>query len=345
MLILTLFFRLEPEIQVAAQQSPSSTEHIKEILIEARVTLQAGNTTETIQNLLTAQRMITEMNDTSSSVQQSKSLIRETVGALLSGKLDIATNNINFIIEQSNNEPANDAMAGANNVPSTRPVTPNESPLPYNGTFEVDNVTSGKITNPVENTVRSMQSVQPTNGTAKTSNNGNTTAINIRTYENRIFGIKIQYPDTWSTRPYLYNKVGNNTVVGFYSPSKTASQLGNISGVSRQFVPYLDIFVFDSKSISLDKIIDARIKRIENNTDMVMESKSFTLKGNHPAHMLIYTTITGGDEFFKKMQVYTIFNNKVYLISFTAQEALFSDYLPVVQKMIDSFEISALVSK
>lgn len=346
LLLFTLFFRLGPEIQVAAQQSPYSTlERVNETLTKARETLQAGNTNETIQNLLTAQRMITEMNDTSSSIQQSKSLIRETVRALLSGKLDVATNNINFIIEQSNKEMVDDAMVGVNDVPSTKPVTPLQSSLPGNRTFEVDNVTSDKITNPVEKTVRSTQSVQPNNETTKTSNSSNTTAINIRTYENRIFGIKIQYPDTWSARPYLYNKLGNNTVVGFYSPSKTASQLGNISGVSGQFVPYLDIFVFDSKNISLDKIIDARIKRMENNSDIVIDSKPITIKGNNPAYLLIYSTITGGDEFFKKMQVYTVFNNKVYLITFTAQEALFSDYLPVVQKMIDSFEISALVSK
>ena len=345
MLLFTLFFRLGPEFQVAAQQSPSSTlENIKEILTKAKLTLQAGNTAETIQNLLTAQRMITEMNDTSTSIQQSKSLIRETVGALLGGKLDIATNNINFLIERSNNEPPNDVMTGVNELPSTIPITPSELPLPDNRTFEVNNVTAGEITKPVENAVQSIKTVQPANETTKTSDS-NTTAVNIRTYENRIFGLKVQYPESWSARPYLYNKLGNNTVVGFYSPSKTASQLGNISGVSGQFVPYLDIFVFDSKNLSLDKIIDARIKRMENNSDIVIDSKPITIKDNNPAHLLIYTTITGGDEFFKKMQVYSVFENKVYLITFTAQEALFSDYLPVVQKMIDSFEISSLVSK
>jgi hypothetical protein len=53
-------------------------------------------------------------------------------------------------------------------------------------------------------------------------------------------------------------------IVGFYSPSKTASALGNISGVSGHFVPYSDIFVFDSKNMTLDKIIEGRIKRLQN---------------------------------------------------------------------------------
>jgi len=45
------------------------------------------------------------------------------------------------------------------------------------------------------------------------------------------------------------------------------------------------------------------------------------------------------DELFKKMEVYTIFKSKVYLITFTAQDAIFSNYMPVVKKMIDSFEV------
>jgi serine/threonine-protein kinase len=163
--------------------------------------------------------------------------------------------------------------------------------------------------------------------------------MGFQTYQNNIFGIKIRYPDGWSVRSYPYNNGSNNTVVGFYSPSKTASQLGNISGVSGHFVPYLDIFAFDSKNMSLDKIINGRINRIQNTSDFVLDSKPFTLKGNHSAYMLLYSTTTGGDEFFKKMQVYTIIGNKVYLITFTAQEALFSNYLPTVRKMIDSFEI------
>jgi serine/threonine-protein kinase len=163
--------------------------------------------------------------------------------------------------------------------------------------------------------------------------------MGFQTYRNNIFGIKIRYPDSWSVRSYPYNNGSNNTVVGFYSPSKTAAQLGNISGVSGHFVPYLDIFAFDSKNMSLDKIINGRINRIQNTSDFVPDSKPFTLNGNRSAHMLVYSTITGADEFFKKMQVYTIFGNKVYLITFTAQEALFSNYLPTIRKMIDSFEI------
>jgi hypothetical protein len=212
-------------------------------------------------------------------------------------------------------------------------ISSNESKVP-------SNETSKTITGPLEKPIPSISSNEskvPSNETSKTIDNG--TTMGFQTYQNNIFGIKIRYPDSWSVRSYPYNNASNNTVVGFYSPSKTASQLGNISGVSGHFVPYLDIFAFDSKNMSLDKIINGRINRIQNTSDFVLDSKPFTIKGNNSAHMLVYSTITGADEFFKKMQVYTIFRNKVYLITFTAQEALFSNYLSTVRKMVDSFEI------
>lgn len=312
----------------------SSESGIKGLLADANQTLKSGNVAATIQDLLNIQRKIGEINSTSSSVQASKFLIRQTMLEVVSGKIDSASSNLNLIYQQLFTQPPENLTSDITSKPQAKPITPIQSTLPDNRTSKVNNVT---ITNPLEKTMPTVQSALPSNETSKKVGNG--TTMSFQTYENRAFAIKIQYPDSWSARGYLYNKAGNNTVVGFYSPSKTASQLGNISGVSGQFVPYLDIFVFDSKNMSLNRIIDGRMNRIQNTTDIVLESKPFTLKGNHPAHMLVYSTITGGDEFFKKMQVYTVFNNKVYLITFTAQEALFSNFLPVVQKMIDSFEV------
>lgn len=177
--------------------------------------------------------------------------------------------------------------------------------------------------------------------TQSTTSNTNTIASkNYLLYENPTFGIKIKYPDNWSLRTYSYNLVLNNTVAGFYSPSKTASELGNVSGVTGLFVPYVDIFVFSSKNMSLDEIIDSRIDRIQNSTySLINESKPFTLKGNQPAYILIYSINSGKDELFKKMQVYTIYSNKVYLITFTSQEAFFDQYRATIQKMVNSFEL------
>jgi len=173
-----------------------------------------------------------------------------------------------------------------------------------------------------------------------TTGASNTTSLDFLTYEHPILGITVQYPHDWTVRQYEYNPAANNTLVGFYSPSKTASELGNISGVSGHFVPYSDIFTFDSKNLTLERIMSERLKRLQNDTHFTaIESKPFSFNDGHPAQLLIYRTIAGGDELFKKLQVYTIYGNKVYLISFTSQDASFSSYMPTIQKMIKTFEI------
>ena len=187
----------------------------------------------------------------------------------------------------------------------------------------------------------SSPSSSPPPSSLASNTNTNTTTSNFLTYNNPILGIQIQYPSNWSVTENTYNpEAENNTIVGFFAQSKTSSELGNISGVSGSFVPYLDIYVFDSKNMSFDKIVDATVNKFRNNENFVInESKPFAVKGNHPAHILVYDAIVGGDEFFRKMQVYVMSGDKIYLISFTSQQALFSNYLPIVQKMVSSFEI------
>lgn len=322
-----------------AQNAMNSTqEMIKVLLANASRILESGHPSDAVQDLLTIQRILALSNDSSSN-QDSRLLIRETVGALLNNRPDIAITNLDSINKQlfpQLSQPSENVTTEAPNTSqenrqftAIQNTTNNVTSIDvkadmFNRSLEIPNVTAPRTLND--------------SGILETKTNAPAT-IKLLNFSNPIFGIKIKYPDTWSPRVYPYNHQGNNTVVGFYSPSKTASQLGNISGVSGQFVPYLDIFVFNSKNLSLEKIIDGRMKRIQNTTDVVIESKPFTL-GNHEAHKLIYSTITGGDEFFKKMQIYTIYNNKVYLITFTAQETLFSNYIPLVENMIDTFEIS-----
>src|SRR6476619_1586753 len=359
----------------AAQQissSVSSEALIKRLLSEAIEKLDSGNSSKTVQNLLSVQRLIVQNNDNSTSTHDSMLLIRETVAAILNGRSDIAKTNLSLLDKQLIAQPQGNVSSVTSPVVKTVPsnqsaglinetktvTSPVVKTVPSNQSAGLINETK-TVTSPVVKTVPSNQSAGlinetktvtspvvktvPSNQSAglinetKTFNNG--TSIGFQTYQNHILGIKIGYPDSWYVRTYPYNNAANNTVAGFYSPSNTASELGNISGVSGHFVPYVDIFVFDSKNMSLDKIIKGRINRIQNTSDFIIDSKPITLRGNNSAHMLVYSTTTGSDESFKKLQVYTISDNKVYLITFTAQEALFSNYLPKILKMIDSFEI------
>jgi hypothetical protein len=166
-----------------------------------------------------------------------------------------------------------------------------------------------------------------------------TNAINFSTYDNPIVGIRIKYPHDWLIAEHTFNPAANNTIVSFFSPSKSATALGNVSGVSGNFVPYVDIFVFPSKNMSLPKLVSATIKKfaLNNMTVVPNESKPITLRGGTPAYVMTYTVTIASDELFKKMQIWTIKADKVFVITYTAQAALFPNYLPMAQKLVDSF--------
>jgi photosystem II reaction center protein PsbP len=351
--LFSIFVSYTSVSQLAVAQQISSSESsegmIKRLLSEAVEKLDSGNSSKTVQNLLSIQRLIVQNNDNSTSTHDSMLLIRETVAAILNGRSDIAKTNLSLLDKQLIAQPQGNVSSVTSPVVKTVPsnhsaglinqtkavTSPVVKTVPSNHSAGLINQTKA-VTSPVVKTVPSNHSAGLINQT-KTFDNGTSTGF--QTYQNHILGIKIGYPHSWYVRTYPYNNAANNTVAGFYSPSNTASELGNISGVSGHFVPYVDIFVFDSKNMSLDKIIKGRINRIQNTSDFLIDSKPITLRGNNSAHMLVYSTTTGSDESFKKLQVYTISDNKVYLITFTAQEALFSNYLPKVLKMIDSFEI------
>jgi hypothetical protein len=172
--------------------------------------------------------------------------------------------------------------------------------------------------------------------TLSASAQGNET--NFLTYTNPILGVTMQYPHSWLIREYPNNPAANNTIVTFFSPSKSATSLGNISGVSGNFVPYVDIFIFSSKNMSLAEIVNGTIKELSGKT--VIELKPSTLKSGGSAYTLVYTLKVATDELFKKMQLWTINDNKVYVTTFTAQAGLYPSYLSTAQKMLDSFEIA-----
>lgn len=114
-LMLVFVFALE---MVFAQQDQTSLSlpetTIKELLSRANETLKNGNSSATIEHLLNIQRLIAQTNDKSSSTQQSMLLVRETVGAVLNNRPDIASSNLNLINQQLFARPAENA--GSNTI-------------------------------------------------------------------------------------------------------------------------------------------------------------------------------------------------------------------------------------
>jgi hypothetical protein len=295
------------QVDTQNQSALDSEKVIKGFLSDANKSLTDGNMTKTLSDLLMVQRLLGQIDDNSSSIEHSKLLIRDTMQAIINGNSNLASTNLGLITQQLVSQTQYNQISNASNIPPENAIPSVQSPLPDNKTF---------------------QTVDDAGGS------------NFLVYDNPVYGVKMLYPKSWSERNFGYHETTNNTIVGFFSPSKTGLHLENISGVIGQFVPYLDIFVFDAKNMSLAKIVGDRLDRIRNYDYFVIdESKELVLKGGALAHILVYSTTIGGHELFKKLQVYTVLNNKVYLITFTSQEDLFTNYLPIVQKMIDSFEL------
>ena len=146
------------------------------------------------------------------------------------------------------------------------------------------------------------------------------------TYQNNsTLGIAIQYPSNWER-----TEDGNGNSVLFLSPSESKSD---------KVLESLSIKAFPN-NVSLSKLADRSINYYKQNYIgfHLIESNLITFKLSL-AYMLKYTYT---DMLFGKgmrIDIGTTSGNKLYVISYFAEPAKFSLYLPTIQKMIDSLEI------
>lgn len=149
--------------------------------------------------------------------------------------------------------------------------------------------------------------------------------VPLSTYENSDYGIKIQYPETWS-------QVGPaGGMVTFMSP---------LTDNDDNYRENVQIKVADHpSSISLEELtrfnindLNATVKEFK-----LIESKSITLDG-HPAHTIVYSGVYNNIN-FQSLAAWTVLDNRAYNIWFYGKQVEYETYLPVIQKMLDSFEI------
>jgi hypothetical protein len=157
-----------------------------------------------------------------------------------------------------------------------------------------------------------------------------TTNNNFRTYQNPDYSIKMQYPSDWSASKSGLRDYTN--VIAFYSP------LENISDI---FPEHLTLSITGySQHITLQKFNTVLNNTLKQPGVKTIESNPTTLAGN-PAHKIVFLPPTDNVPFkFETMLVWTVKSDKVYIISYNAEAARYSTYLPTIQKMIDSFEIT-----
>jgi hypothetical protein len=149
-------------------------------------------------------------------------------------------------------------------------------------------------------------------------------------YESPVYGIRTQYPDGWEI--LIQNTSNSSLSLRFDSPPE------NDTDTYRENVR----FVIDtiSNNTALGNFTSATLTSyLESYPDLKFSEVSSTNLTNNaiPAYKLVASHTQEGLDF---MQIFAIKEDKVYSISYLSEMSRYSTYLPVVEKMINSFEVT-----
>jgi len=164
-----------------------------------------------------------------------------------------------------------------------------------------------------------------------------TITTNFKTYVNSTYGIKIQYPSNWEIDTYQGSE-GENIVyaVDFNSPYENDSD---------RFADSVSIEVekLSAKNMELDKYAESIINYYRESFNLIESNTNSTLAG-YPAYGLTYTLVYHrfgeNDINIKAREIGVIIGDKAYYISYYAEATKYDNYLPIIQKIIDSFKIT-----
>jgi hypothetical protein len=153
-------------------------------------------------------------------------------------------------------------------------------------------------------------------------------------------GISIQIPADWVIFPYenstppacFVSEIGEsfNSEVGFFPPENEYLDTPQI---------FIEIDDLPVRKVSLNEYSKEHIKNLS--TDRIIESIPTIIAGNI-GHKIVFEYY--GYEWdqvmhYKQMQLWTIKDNKVYLIVYNARSSTYDDYLPILHQMINSVRI------
>jgi eukaryotic-like serine/threonine-protein kinase len=139
------------------------------------------------------------------------------------------------------------------------------------------------------------------------------------TYDNPTFGVRIQYPSDWGRLDLSFQQ--HSADIDFY-PLADTSLAKNLK-IQVKNIPF--------HNMTLEEYTNTQINLLDGN---LLESSTTTL-ADIPGYKIVFTNMEG----LKTMQVWTIKDDKAYIITYVAQEEDYEKDLQIAQKMIDSFEI------
>jgi eukaryotic-like serine/threonine-protein kinase len=159
-----------------------------------------------------------------------------------------------------------------------------------------------------------------------------TTPANLLTYQNSTFGIKLQYPSNWEKQENGTRQDTQTDIVTFLSP--VINSRAN-----------LDVSIDDisgEKGISLTQYANQNIADLNQSlpdAKLIASNTNNVVIAGLPAYRMVYTS-ADGSTILKTMEIGAMKGDKVYILTYEAAMQEYAKYLPVIQRMIDSFQIT-----
>jgi eukaryotic-like serine/threonine-protein kinase len=154
----------------------------------------------------------------------------------------------------------------------------------------------------------------------------------VLSYTDPTSGITVQYPSSWEIRDVDPSLRPPNTI--------SSTRLLPPGQNDTSFIDNVVISVNNVSNATLGQYTEGVLAQYKNFSDIITITKSepSTLAGN-PAHSIEYLENHPGQP-LKKMQVWSIVGDRVYIVTYAADESEFSQYLADVQSIIQSLQIS-----
>lgn len=148
-----------------------------------------------------------------------------------------------------------------------------------------------------------------------------------QTYTDAEFGFSIKYPRDWEK---LEGQFG--TTVLFRSPAEDASD-------SFQENVNVAVEALPSSSITLDQYYEAALPQVEKViTDFDLGSSDAFTRAGRSWRRIVYTG-RQGQFALRFQQDFTVVGNRAYVLTFVAERDRFSEFLPVAEAILGSFQV------
>jgi eukaryotic-like serine/threonine-protein kinase len=150
-------------------------------------------------------------------------------------------------------------------------------------------------------------------------------------YENSISGIKLQYPSNWDKEENGTRQDTQTDVVTFFPPAINSNASLDISIDDISAEKGMGLSQYANNSIS-------DFKQSVKSFKLVAMTTNNPLSGL-PAYKSIYT-YADQNTIFKGMEIGAIKGDKAYILTYEARLNEYDKYLPTIQQVINSFQIT-----